>query len=95
LVLFFFPVWHNLKKYAVIYRSLEGINAAVVGIMTGATFYLIKDNFLFALFNGESIAFVDVFIVLLTFLLLRTNRIPTPYIVMGCLLLGWLTQVSF
>ncbi|MCZ0211954.1 chromate transporter, partial [Streptomyces sp. UMAF16] len=22
LVLFFFPVWHNLKKYAVIYRSL-------------------------------------------------------------------------
>jgi chromate transporter len=95
LVLFFFPVWHNLKKYAVIYRSLEGINAAVVGIMTGATFYLIKDNFLFALFNGESIAFVDVFIVLLTFLLLRTNRIPTPYIVMGCLLLGWFTQVSF
>ncbi len=95
LVLFFFPVWHNLKKYAVIYRSLEGINAAVVGIMTGATFYLIKDNFLFALFNGESIAFADVFIVAATFLLLRTNRIPAPYIVIGCLLLGWLTQGSF
>ena len=95
LVLFFFPVWHNLKKYAVIYRSLEGINAAVVGIMTGATFYLIKDNFLFALFNGESIAFADVVIVAVTFLLLRTNRIPAPYIVIGCLLLGWLTQGSF
>lgn len=95
LVLFFFPVWHNLKKYAVIYRSLEGINAAVVGIMTGATFYLIKDNFLFALFNGEAIAFADVFIVAATFLLLRTNRIPAPYIVIGCLLLGWLTQGSF
>ena len=95
LVSFFFPVWHNLKKYAVIYRSLEGINAAVVGIMTGATFYLIKDNFLFALFNGESIAFADVFIVAATFLLLRTNRIPAPYIVIGCLLLGWLTQGSF
>ncbi|MEI6585834.1 MAG: chromate efflux transporter [Sediminibacterium sp.] len=95
LVLFFFPVWHNLKKYAVIYRSLEGINAAVVGIMTGATFYLIKDNFLFALFNGESIAFADVFIVGVTFLILRTNRIPAPYIVIGCLLLGWLTQGSF
>ncbi len=95
LVLFFFPVWHNLKKYAVIYRSLEGINAAVVGIMTGATFYLIKDNFLFALFNGEAIAFADVLIVAATFLLLRTNRIPAPYIVIGCLLLGWLTQGSF
>ncbi len=94
LVLFFFPVWHNLKKYAVIYRSLEGINAAVVGIMTGATLYLIKDNFLFALFNGESIAFADVFIVAATFLLLRTNRIPAPYIVIGCLLLGWLTLTN-
>jgi len=91
LVLFFFPVWHNLKKYAVIYRSLEGINAAVVGIMTGATLYLIKDNFLFPLFNGESIAFVDLFMVIATFLLLLTNRIPAPYIVIGCLLLGWLT----
>jgi chromate transporter len=59
--------------------------------MTGATFYLMKDNFLFALFNGESIAFADVVIVASTFLLLRTNRIPAPYIVIGCLLLGWLT----
>jgi chromate transporter len=57
--------------------------------------YLIKDNFLFALFNGESMAFADAFIVILTFSLLRTNRIPAPYIVMGCLLLGWLTQGSF
>ena len=42
LVLFFYPVWNNLKKYVVIYRSLEGINAAIVGIMFGAFFYLIK-----------------------------------------------------
>ena len=28
LVLFFFPIWSNLKKYAVVYRSLEGINAS-------------------------------------------------------------------
>jgi len=42
LVLFFFPVWENLKKYAVIFRALEGINASVVGIMTGATLFLMK-----------------------------------------------------
>ena len=36
-VLFFFPIWNNLKKYAAVYRSLEGINAAVVGIMIAAT----------------------------------------------------------
>jgi chromate transporter len=90
LVLFFFPVWHNLKKYAVIYRSLEGINAAVVGIMTGATCYLIKDSFLNSLIEGQTIGIWDLLIVIATFLLLSSKRIPAPFIVMGCLLLGWL-----
>ena len=89
LVLFFFPVWQNLKKYAVIYRSLEGINAAVVGIMSGATAYLLKDNIFFPLFEGQySTAFWDIFIVIITFVLLRLNHIPAPFIVLGCLLLG-------
>ena len=90
LVLFFFPVWHNLKKYAVIYRSLEGINAAVVGIMAGATCYLIKDTFLSSLVEGKMIGVWDLLIVAATFLLLNSNRIPAPFIVLGCLLMGWL-----
>lgn len=45
LVLFFFPVWSYIKRYAVIFRSLEGINAAVAGILFGATAYLMKDHF--------------------------------------------------
>ena len=47
LVFFFFPIWNNLKKYAAVYRSLEGINAAVVGIMIASTFYIMKDISLF------------------------------------------------
>jgi len=90
LVLFFFPVWQNLKKYAVIYRSLEGINAAVVGIMAGATCYLVKDTFLSSLVEGKMIGIWDLLIVAATFLLLNSNRIPAPFIVLGCLLLGWL-----
>ena len=90
LVLFFFPVWHNLKKYAVIYRSLEGINAAVVGIMAGATCYLVKDTFLDSLVNGQMIGVWDLLIVLFTFLVLSSNRVRAPFIVLGCLLLGWL-----
>ncbi len=90
LVLFFFPVWHNLKKYAVIYRSLEGINAAVVGIMAGATCYLIKDTFLGSLMEGKMIGVWELLIVAATFLLLNSNRIPAPFIVLGCLLMGWL-----
>lgn len=94
LVLFFFPVWSNLKKYAVIYRSLEGINAAVVGIMAGATCYLIKDTFLFPLFEGKPIGIWNLVIVLATFLVLNTNKIPAPFIVLGCLVLGWLVRLA-
>lgn len=89
LVLFFFPVWNNLKKYAVIFRSLEGINAAVVGIMAGATCYLIEDTFLVSLLEGRATGFWSLGIVLATFGLLNTNRIPAPFIVLGCLALGW------
>jgi chromate transporter len=45
LVLFFFPVWQYLKKYVVVYRALEGINAVVVGIMWAATLYLVERRF--------------------------------------------------
>ncbi len=90
LVLFFFPVWQYLKKYAVIYRSLEGINAAVVGIMAGATCYLITDTFWYQLWQGIPIAFADLGIVMATIVMLQTQKIPAPWIVLGCLLMGGL-----
>lgn len=90
LVLFFFPVWNNLKRYAVIYRSLEGINAAVVGIMAGATCYLIKDSFLNSLIQAEAVGIWDLVVVIVTFLLLSSHKIPAPLIVLGCLIMGWL-----
>ncbi len=91
IVLFFFPVWQNIKKYVVIYRSLEGIHAAVVGIMTGATVYLLKDNIYPSfLLNNYLAVVLDLSIVVVTFFLLRSNRIPAPFIVVGCLMLGFL-----
>ena len=90
LVLFFFPVWHNLKKYAVIYRSLEGINAAVVGIMIGATFYLSRDILFNQIWSGNLQAWFNVAVIAGTFCLLKYTKLPAPYIVLGCLLLGWI-----
>ncbi len=86
LVLFFFPIWINLKKYAVIYRSLEGINAAVVGIMIAAILFIIKD---ISLFSFGVISVANAAIILSTFLLLKFTRIYSPFIVSGCLLLGY------
>ncbi|MGC5209573.1 hypothetical protein, partial [Escherichia coli] len=78
----------NLKKYAVIYRSLEGINAAVVGIMAGATAYLLKDNMWLPLSDGSWLPLWDMGVIIGTFLLLQSNKIPAPLIVGGCMILG-------
>lgn len=86
LVLFFFPVWQNLKKYVIVYRALEGINAVVVGIMWAATLYLLKDVSIVSL---KPISFLNIGVITATFLLLQLTKIPAPFIVLFCLLLGW------
>src|SRR5687767_10206522 len=86
LVLFFFPIWHNLKKYAAVYRSLEGINAVVVGIMIASTFYLMKDISLLDVRLGS---LINAIVIAGTFTLLQYTRIPPPFIVIGCLILGY------
>lgn len=86
LVLFFFPIWTILKKYAVIYRSLEGINAVVVGIMIAATLYIMKD---ISIVNAKMVSLINLVILISTFALLQFTRIPSPLIVLACLLLGY------
>jgi chromate transporter len=87
LVLFFYPVWHNLKKFVVVYRALEGINAVVVGLMWAATLYLLKD---IPMADFSTIVIIDIGVIAGTFLLLQLTKLPPPFIVMFCLLLGWI-----
>ncbi|MEO5650061.1 MAG: chromate efflux transporter [Ginsengibacter sp.] len=86
LVLFFFPVWQNLKKYVVVYRSLEGINAVVVGIMWASFLYLLKD---ISITELNTVSFVNIFVIIGTFYLLTFTKIPPPLIVLGCLLISF------
>jgi chromate transporter len=86
LVLFFFPIWSYLKKYAAVYRSIEGINAAVVGILIAATLYIMKD---ISIIQVKTVSFINVATILGTFLLLNYTKIPSPIIVMLCLGLGY------
>ncbi|GAA4301006.1 chromate transporter [Compostibacter hankyongensis] len=82
LVLFFYPIWHNLKKYVYIFRALEGINAVVVGIMWAYTLIL---------FNAIPFAWFNLVVMVGTFCVLQFTRVPPPLIVVGCLLLGWIS----
>ncbi|MEY3539392.1 MAG: hypothetical protein RL188_809 [Bacteroidota bacterium] len=88
IVLFFFPIWQKLKKYALFYRSLEGIYAAVVGIMLGATLYLLKD----ILFDLDHLSTVNIGLYLLVFsataILLVRYKLAPQWVVMGTILLG-------
>lgn len=87
LVLFFFPVWQYLKKYVVVYRALEGINAVVVGFMWAASLYLLKD---ISIFSASYNSLLNVAIIAATFCILQFTKLPPPLIVLGCLLAGLL-----
>jgi len=90
LVLFFFPVWNNLKKYSGIYRALKGINAAVVGIMAASTLFLMKDIALFEVNESSVVSLLNIGVITGTFLLLTFTKLPAPVVTVVCLLLGWI-----
>ncbi len=87
LVLFFFPVWQYLKRYVIVYRSLEGINAVVVGLMWAASLYLLKD---ISILSFRYDALLNISIIAATFCILQFTKIPSPILVLGCLLIGFL-----
>jgi chromate transporter len=85
LVLFFYPIWHNLKKYAVIYRSIEGINAVVMGVLLASLLYILLD----VVGPLHVIRFEPLLVFAATVGLLQYTKIPAPLMVGACILLGY------
>jgi chromate transporter len=83
LLFFFFPIYENLKHHVIIYRALEGINAAVVGIIWASGVVL------FDSFSAVRFEWMNLVVVVITFCLLHFSKVPAPLIVLGWLLLGW------
>lgn len=92
IVLFFFPLWQKLQKYAVFYRSLEGIYASIVGIMIGSTFYLLKDIIVQLTLDDsfKMISFPIVFLV--STVLLYYHKLAPQWIALGCVCIGIIIQ---
>lgn len=80
LLFFLFPVYQNLRQHVIIFRALEGINAAIVGIIWATGFVL---------FQSMPFDWTNVVVVAITFCILYFTKIPSPFIVLGWLLLGW------
>lgn len=79
LLFFLFPVYQNLRNYVVIYRALEGIHAAIVGIIWASGLVL---------FQTMPFDWTNVVVVAITFSILFFTKIPAPLIVIGWLLMG-------
>lgn len=79
LLFFLFPLYQNLKQHVIIYRALEGIHAAVVGIIWASGIVL---------FQVMPFEWMNVVVILITFSLLYFTKIPAPFIVIGWLLMG-------
>ena len=79
LLFFFFPIYENLKHHVIIFRALEGINAAIVGIIWASGIVL---------FQSIQFEWSNLVVIAITFCLLYFSKIPSPLIVVGWLLLG-------
>jgi chromate transporter len=80
LLFFLYPIYQNLRQHVIIYRALEGINAAVVGIIWASGLVL---------FQAMPFEYMNIVVAVITFCLLWFTKIPAPLIVVGWLLLGW------
>lgn len=87
LLLFFFPIYQNLKQHVIIYRALEGINAAIVGIIWASGIILFSE------INQNAFDWMSLVVVIITFCLLQFTKVPSPLIVLAWLLLGWTLHI--
>ena len=80
LIFFVIRFWDSLKKYRVVRASLEGITAASAGLAAAAAIILFQplDN-----------TFLNFAFTIGTFCLLSFTRIPSPFIILAGLLLGF------
>lgn len=81
LIFFVIRIWDSLKKYRAVRASLEGITAASAGLVAAAAVILFQplDN-----------TFLNFGFTIGTFCVLSFTRIPSPFIILGGLLLGFL-----
>jgi chromate transporter len=89
MVFFAYPLWNRLQAHRSIRLALDGIFAAAVGFILTAAL-LINYYFWnqFTHFNQHVGLQIGIFI--FTLLLLYTKKVPTPFIVLLMILMGWL-----
>jgi chromate transporter len=79
-IFFVIRFWEQLKKYRIVRASLEGVNAASSGMVIAAAFLL---------FQPIEPNFINMFMIISTFLVLMFTKIPPPFVILAGLIAGF------
>jgi chromate transporter len=80
-IFFVIRFWEQLKKYRIVRASIEGINAASSGMVIAAAFLL---------FQPIEPQFINMFMIISTFLVLMFTKIPPPFVILAGLAAGFI-----
>jgi chromate transporter len=83
LIFFVIRFWDGLKKYRPVRASLEGITAASAGLVAASAIIL---------FQPLENTFLNFAVTIVTFCLLAFTKVPSPLIILGGLILGFVIQ---
>jgi chromate transporter len=81
LIFFIYPIWNQVKTFTPIKNAIEGINAASAGLVIASAYLLFKPVVL----NQP-----NMIVLLLTLFLLLTTKVPSPIIVIICVLASFI-----
>ncbi len=81
LIFFIYPIWNQLKNYTPIKNAIEGVNAVSAGLVIASAYLLFKPVVL-----NQS----NMIVLLLTLFLLLTTKVPSPVIVIICVLASFI-----
>lgn len=81
LIFFIYPIWNQVKTFTPIKNAIEGVNAASAGLVIASAYLLFKPVVL----NQP-----NMIVLLLTLFLLLTTKVPSPIIVIICLLASFI-----
>ncbi|MBN2796386.1 MAG: chromate efflux transporter [Clostridia bacterium] len=81
LIFFVYPIWEKLKTLQLIQLALIGINGVAGGLIIVSAIILTEKS---------GITFINLMVTLITVVLLFTKKIPSPLLVVGTIVLGFM-----
>lgn len=88
LIFFLYPIWNQIKKYPIVYRSLDGIIAISVGFLWSAAFIMLL-SFVKQIDINHHDSILSLIVFLITFVSLRYQKIPAILLVVLSVCLGY------